>query len=52
MSLRIDQQRFFLDTYRTRYRDTLTNIEQADCEKAVEQLFRDYLNQQSSYGLK
>jgi hypothetical protein len=52
MSLRIDQKRFFLDTYRTRNRDTLTNNEQADCEEAVEKIFRDYLNQQSSYGIK
>jgi len=52
MSLRIDQKRFFLDTYRTRNIDTLTNRDQADCEHAVESLFHDFLNQQSSFGLK
>ncbi|CAF2769025.1 unnamed protein product [Rotaria sp. Silwood2] len=52
MSLRIDQKGFFLDTYRTQNRDTATNTEQADCEQAVEKLFQNFLNQQSSYGLK
>jgi hypothetical protein len=52
MSLRIGQKNFFLDTYRTRNVDTLTNKDQADCEQAVENLFHDFLNQQSSFGLK
>ncbi|CAF1488913.1 unnamed protein product, partial [Adineta steineri] len=52
MSFRIDQNRFFLDTYRTRIRDTVTNAEQADCEQAVEKLFKEFLKQKSSFGLK
>jgi hypothetical protein len=52
MSLRIGQRKFFDDTYRTRDTTTVTNKEQADCENAVEQLFRDFLHQQSSFGLK
>ncbi|CAF0912865.1 unnamed protein product [Rotaria sordida] len=52
MSFRIDQKQFFLDTYRTRNRDTLTNIDQADCEQAVEKFFQDFLKQQSNFGLK
>ncbi len=52
MSLRISEKRFFLDTYRTRTQDTLTDREQADSENAVESLFRDFLNQQSSFDLK
>ena len=46
------KKRFFLDTYRTQKRDTLTNREQADCELAVEGLFHAFLNEQSSYGLE
>ncbi|CAF4908296.1 unnamed protein product, partial [Rotaria sp. Silwood1] len=52
MSLRIDQKRFFLDTYRTRNKDSVTNTEQADCEQAVEKLFQDFLKQKSISGLK
>jgi len=52
MSLRIGQKRFFLDTHRTHNIDTLTNKEQADCENAVETLFREFLNRQSIYELK
>ena len=48
MSLRINTPRFFLDTYRTRNRDTTTNRDQADCEKAVEDRFKSFLDQQSS----
>lgn len=52
MSLRIGQKQFFLDTHRTRNIDTLTNREQADCENAVEALFREFLKQQSINELK
>ena len=52
MSLRIGEKRFFLDTYRTRNKDTSTNTEQTDCENYVEKIFHDFLKQQSSYGMK
>ena len=52
MTLRINEQRFFLDTYRTRQRDTTTSRDQADCEDYVEKIFRSYLHQQSSFGIK
>jgi hypothetical protein len=51
-TLRIGEKNFFRDVYRTKNNDTLTNKEQADCEFAVEKLFRDFLKQQSPYGLK
>jgi len=52
MSLRIGQKQFFLNKYRTRNFDTLTNREQADCERAVEILFHDFFKQKSSSELK
>jgi hypothetical protein len=52
MSLRITEKDFFRHTYRTHNIDTLTDREQADCEDAVEKLFRTFLDQQSIYGLK
>jgi hypothetical protein len=52
MTLRIGQKRFFVDTYRTRNKDTITENDQAECENAVEKLFREFLHQQSSIGLK
>lgn len=45
MSLRIEKPRFFLDTYRTRKRDTKTNKDQAECESAVENCFQQFLKQ-------
>lgn len=51
MSLRIGEKRFFLDTYRTRNIKTITDREQADCEEAVDKLYKDFLAQQSSIGL-
>lgn len=52
MSLRIGEKNFFLNSYRTRDTETSTNREQNECEIAVEKLFRDFLKQQTSLGLK
>ena len=52
MSLRIDQKQFFLNTYRTRKRDTTTDIDQSECEQEVENLFRAFLKKQTSYEMK
>lgn len=52
MTLRIDQRRFFLDTYRTRARDTTTSNEQTDCEERVEKIFQSFLHQQKALGLR
>ena len=52
MSLRIDQRRFFLDTYRTRMRDSTTSNEQADCEERVGKIFESFLHQQKALGLQ
>jgi len=51
MTLRIDQRRFFLDTYRTRARDTTTSKEQTDCEERVEKIFQNFLHQKTAFGL-
>jgi hypothetical protein len=52
MSLRIGAKGFFSDTLRTRNIDTSTNTEQSECENYVDKIFHDFLNQQSSYGMK
>lgn len=52
MSLRIGHSRFFLDTYRTRQTNTKTNQEQAECEQRIEKIFRTFLNEKASVGLK
>ncbi|UJR36687.1 hypothetical protein I4U23_029404 [Adineta vaga] len=52
MSLRIDQKGFFQDTHRTRNKDTVTTRDQTECEQEVEILFRNFLKEQSSFGLK
>lgn len=52
MSLRIEQDRFFLDTCRTTGTDTQTDKEQGACEEAVEKIFKTFLQQRSSFGLK
>jgi hypothetical protein len=51
-TLRISEKHFFRNACRTKTVDTSTDREQAHCEHAVEQLFRDFLNGQASFGLK
>ena len=50
MALRINEKRFFLDTYRTHDDHSATNKEQANCEKRIEKIFRDFLAQKSTLG--
>lgn len=43
MKLRIEEKDFFQRTRRNRTRQTATTAEQTDCERKVEQIFRDFL---------
>ena len=51
-TLRIGEKHFFHDVYRTKNEDTSTNREQKECEQAVERIFRRFLKEQASFGLK